>query len=317
MDSVLYFGVLADWEELPKFLLQLYKRGDVMKMLFCNIGWMDRYKGKDGDSIYGGGSFNENNIGSGAWNFSPAGDNVYGYVHPNGQIRIENIGGDDTEESISGVTVVWTAPHENGGTWVVGWYRNATVYRQPQKNGQLDYYVMASFNDATLLPPNERNCEIPRGKGGMGQSNVWYANSPEGKETIAAVNRLIAKDILDRSPDVDADSIIAGKEGSLRFALHLRRERNQKLVKAKREEVRRKTGKLSCEVCGFDFAKVYNEVGEGFCEVHHLTPLAQADGEGETTLDDLAIVCSNCHRMLHRGKPIFTIEELQSRLRRP
>ena len=152
----------------------------------------------------------------------------------------------------------------------------------------------------------------------MGQSNVWYANSPEGKETIAAVNRLIAKDILDNLPDVDADSMaIAGKEGKPRLVSHLSRERNQKLVKAKKEYALRKTGKLSCEVCGFDFAKVYDEVGEGFCEVHHLTPLAQADGEGETTLEDLAIVCSNCHRMLHRGKPIFTIEELQSRLRRP
>ena len=299
-----------------------------MKMLFCNIGWMNRYKGKDGDPIYGGGSFNEDNTGSGVCNFSRAGDSVYGYVHPNGQIRIENIGGDDTEESISGVTVVWTAPRKDVGTVVVGWYRNAKVYRQSQeipehaeyhrKNGVSHYCITASFDDATLLPPSERNCEIPRGKGGMGQSNVWYANSPEGKETIAAVNRLIAKDILDNLPDVDADSMaIAGKEGKPRLVSHLSRERNQKLVKAKKEYALRKTGKLSCEVCGFDFAKVYDEVGEGFCEVHHLTPLAQADGEGETTLDDLAIVCSNCHRMLHRGKPIFTIEELQSMLRRP
>ena len=298
-----------------------------MKMLFCNIGWMDLYDGIDGDSIRGGGSFNEDNIGHEVCNFSRARGHVYGYVKSNGQIRIENIEGGDTGESISGVTVVWTARHEDGGTWVVGWYRNATVYRQyqeipehaecHQKNGVSIYCITASFNDATLLPPSERNCKIPRGKGGMGQSNVWYADSPKGKETIAAVNRLIAKDILDRSPDVDADStIIAGKEGSLRFALHLRRERNQKLVKAKREEVRRKTGKLSCEVCCFDFAKVYDEVGEGFCEVHHLTPLAQADGEVKTKLKDLAIVCSNCHRMLHRGKPIFTIEKLKSMLRR-
>ena len=43
-----------------------------MKMLFCNIGWMNRYKGKDGDPIYGGGSFNEDNTGSGVCNFSRA-----------------------------------------------------------------------------------------------------------------------------------------------------------------------------------------------------------------------------------------------------
>ena len=299
-----------------------------MKMLFCNIGWMDLYDGIYGDSIRGGGSFNEDNTGSGVCNFSPAGDSVYGYVHPNGQIRIENIGGDDTEESISGVTVVWTAPRKDVGTVVVGWYRNAKVYRQSQeipehaeyhrKNGVSHYCITASFNDATLLPPNERNCKIPRGKGGMGQSNVWYANSPEGKETIATVNRLIVKNILDSLPDGDADSTVtSGKEGNLRLVLHLRRERNQKLVEAKKKDAWRKTGKLSCEVCGFDFAKVYGKIGEKFCEVHHLKSFSQVDGERETKLEDLAIVCPNCHRMLHRGKPIFTIEELQSRLRHP
>ena len=303
-----------------------------MKMLFCNIGWMDLYDGIYGDRIYGGGAFNKKNIGHEVCNFSRAHGCVYGYVRPPGkekkggkEIGIKRLGVGKEAKSISGVTVVWTALRKDVGPVVVGWYRNATVYRKLQpmpenaerhkKNGLMSYRITASFNDATLLPPSERNCKIPRAKdekGGMGQSNIWYADSPKGKETIVAVNRLIVKNILDKLPDIDA-----GKEGKPRLVLHLSRERNQKLVKAKKEYALRTNRKLSCEVCGFDFAKVYDEVGEGFCEVHHLTPLAQADGEGETTLEDLAIVCSNCHRMLHRGKPIFTIEELQSRLRRP
>ena len=303
-----------------------------MKMLFCNIGWMDLYDGIYGDSIRGGGSYNKKNVGHEVCNFSRARGHVYGYVRVPGEIGIKKLGAGEGAESISGVTVVWTALRKDVGPVVVGWYRNATVYRELQpmpenaerhkKNGLMSYRITASFNDATLLPPSERNCKIPRAKdekGGMGQSNIWYADSPKGKETIANVNRLIAKKILKRTisdlPDVDVDSMaIAGKEGKLRLVSHMSRERDQKLVKAKKEYALRTSRKLSCEVCGFDFAKVYDEVGEGFCEVHHLTPLAQADGEGETTLEDLAIVCSNCHRMLHRGKPIFTIEELKSML---
>jgi len=47
---------------------------------------------------------------------------------------------------------------------------------------------------------------------------------------------------------------------------------------------------------------VYGELGAGFAEVlHHLRPLAEMDGPVETMLDDPAVVCVNCHRMLHLG----------------
>ncbi len=68
-----------------------------------------------------------------------------------------------------------------------------------------------------------------------------------------------------------------------------------------------------CQVCDLAFEERYGELGEGFIEVHHLKPLA--DYEGEVTVDprdDMAVVCSNCHRMLHRGpKGPLTVEELR------
>ena len=287
---------------------------------------MNEYVGSDGDPIRGGGAFNEENVGHEVCNFSSVQGRVYGYVQSKGRIKIERLGVDKKAESVSGVTVVWTAPapHQTKEAVVVGWYRNATVYRELQqipedakwhkKNGVPHYRITALFNDVMLLLPNERDCVIPRGqKHFMGQRNIWYAHKPENKKVVTDVAALIEGKRLGDWRDVDAD--LTGKEGNPRFALHLSRERDQKLVKAKREEVRRKTGKLSCEVCGFDFAEVYAEVGEGFCEVHHITPLAEVDGEVETKLEDLAIVCSNCHRMLHRGKPNFSIDKLKSKLR--
>ncbi|GAA6135735.1 hypothetical protein NBRC116188_25250 [Oceaniserpentilla sp. 4NH20-0058] len=291
-----------------------------MKILFCNIGWMQKYNGIKGDSIERGGSYNKNEIGHEVCNFSAIRGNVYGYVQPTGQIKIEKLGAEKEDEYISGVTVVWTAGPETGGTAVVGWYKNATVYREYQAlptqtklqndNGVNGYRVIALASDATLLPPEERTLLIPRAvKGGIGQSNVWYADSPESKKHVARALKLIDKGFLDELPDVDR--YLSGQEGNPRLVTHLKRERNPALVKAKKKEVLKKSGKLCCEVCTFDFKKTYGEFGEGFCEVHHLKQLSKADGIVETELKDLAVVCSNCHRIIHKKNPMLTIEQLR------
>ena len=68
---------------------------------------------------------------------------------------------------------------------------------------------------------------------------------------------------------------------------------------------------LKCEVCGFDFEKVYGKLGTGYIEVHHTKPVSE--GERLTDLNnDLVMLCANCHRMIHRGKAhMLTVEELK------
>ncbi len=99
-------------------------------------------------------------------------------------------------------------------------------------------------------------------------------------------------------------------EGRILSKLHRKRERNSRLVRRKKLAAIRTTGRLLCEVCDFDFAAVYGALGDGFAECHHLTPLAELDGTGLTRLSDLAIVCANCHRMLHR-RPGHAVEQLR------
>lgn len=69
----------------------------------------------------------------------------------------------------------------------------------------------------------------------------------------------------------------------------------------------------SCCVCGFNFAKMYGILGEGFIHVHHLRPISEI---GETyNIDpttDLRPVCPNCHAMLHKSNPPLTIEQLKN-----
>ena len=116
---------------------------------------------------------------------------------------------------------------------------------------------------------------------------------------LSALNPAIRNEILNLPDDIDDDARV--KEGGLLYRYHLSRERNTNIVKKKKEKVFKLYGKLECELCSFDFKKIYGEVGHGFIECHHKKPLYTLIEETETTLDDLMLVCSNCHRMLHRG----------------
>lgn len=100
-------------------------------------------------------------------------------------------------------------------------------------------------------------------------------------------------------------------EGALVKVMANKYERNQK---ARRECVAKKG--YQCLVCGRDFEATYGEIGKNFIHVHHLTPISSIGKEYQLNVDtDLAPVCPNCHYMLHRKDPPYTIEELREILR--
>jgi len=68
----------------------------------------------------------------------------------------------------------------------------------------------------------------------------------------------------------------------------------------------------SCAVCGLDFGEEYGDIGDGYIHVHHVIPLPELDED--YVLDprrDLVPVCPNCHAMLHRRNPPYTVEDLR------
>lgn len=74
-----------------------------------------------------------------------------------------------------------------------------------------------------------------------------------------------------------------------------------------------------CSICGFDFEKIYGELGKGFIHVHHIVPIHTIGKGYEVNPEkDLIPVCPNCHAMLHRGKNANarTIEDLKSLLKK-
>jgi hypothetical protein len=108
----------------------------------------------------------------------------------------------------------------------------------------------------------------------------------------------------DGSEDQEMPADLIGLEGELQLRMIKHRRREEKLRTAKiADAINRGNGRLACEVpgCGFDFASAYGDLGEGYAQVHHLRPLAEYARREETRLEDLAIVCANCHAMIHRG----------------
>lgn len=158
--------------------------------------------------------------------------------------------------------------------------------------------------------------------GAKAEEEVWkeFANDPIRCERVA--NAIIASlddtesYILPSDEDID-DGFEDAPEGRLLTRRHLTRERNRKLVEKKKAQIRKKNGKLRCEVCDFDFDERYGERGLGFIECHHTKPLATLAEGHKTRISDLALVCANCHRMIHRAKPWLTIDEVKAILRVP
>ncbi|MBT0726788.1 hypothetical protein HGT73_05225 [Rosenbergiella australiborealis] len=117
-------------------------------------------------------------------------------------------------------------------------------------------------------------------------------------------------------PDEPTDDAISSShhasEGRPIYRVHKSRERNAKLIKIKKDKVIKETGTLACEVCNFDFSKAYGKTGSGFAECHHINPLNLRDENETTTVNDLAILCANCHRMIHRKRAWLSVDELKS-----
>jgi 5-methylcytosine-specific restriction protein A len=87
-----------------------------------------------------------------------------------------------------------------------------------------------------------------------------------------------------------------------KMRIHLHAERNQKLAR----EAKKIHG-YTCQVCGINFEDMYGLLGKNYIEAHHLTPFSELPENEVVNLSpekDFAVICSNCHSMLHRkGAP--------------
>ena len=144
------------------------------------------------------------------------------------------------------------------------------------------------------------------------QNNIQLLNNFAIKIKTVSSSSITSK--LNRITDEEEDEVDGVKEGRVIYKLHKYRERDSSINKKKKAQALKEKGSLKCEVCNFDFLKKYGELGAGYIECHHKVPLSQLDSEGTTRLADLALVCSNCHRMLHKKIDVLSILDLKKLL---
>ena len=100
-------------------------------------------------------------------------------------------------------------------------------------------------------------------------------------------------------------------EGRASFKKHRSYERNPKVIKKAKSNFWKRHGFYECEACGFRFDKVYGKRGHKFIEGHHIKPVSEMKPGATTSPEDIALLCPNCHRMVHK-KPFITVSELAS-----
>lgn len=112
-------------------------------------------------------------------------------------------------------------------------------------------------------------------------------------------------------PPSEIEEEITGKEGRLLTRLHSYKERDRKFAaKAKKYFRDKNGGRLVCEACGIWPVEIYGEDGERCIEAHHKTPIEQLQPDSVTRVDEMAMVCASCHRMIHTQSPCIPVEKV-------
>ncbi|WP_292959675.1 HNH endonuclease [Novosphingobium sp. UBA1939] len=184
------------------------------------------------------------------------------------------------------------------------------------RNANGVYLKMMNFRrfDPAFLQQGKRGMQ----RGGKLDALVWneFANNRPALKQAATLIRETLDDPLAWAELLQTgDGADEAEEGSVTHRMHKRYERNRQLTERKKAKVFAAEGALRCECCKFDFSKRYGKLGEGYIEAHHKKPVFQMKPGEKTKLDDLALVCANCHRMLHRQINTLTIEDLVSQIR--
>jgi hypothetical protein len=146
----------------------------------------------------------------------------------------------------------------------------------------------------------------PRDDSDWRRQHTWLSEVVEGFEAL--IRPRIAKLPLD-------DDILAGSLLQFRrYKLHRRIERDHRAAKL----VKQHHG-TRCQACDLLFEERYGELGRGFIEAHHLRPLSSLEEGAPVAYDvagDFAVLCSNCHRMIHKTADVSDLEGFRRLVRR-
>jgi len=172
-------------------------------------------------------------------------------------------------------------------------------------------------HDGFQFPAKFLICRAHAHVDGKEWPNVFHGGAEANNFLIARKFEIYNLDTRERvgvEPEIeDEESTFA--EGRAKYQLHRSLERDAKISRLAKQRRLRSMRQLACDVCGFNVEARYGPLGVGYIEAHHTIPVCQLKGKRKTKLEEIALVCSNCHRMLHKARPWLSISQLQSELK--
>lgn len=290
-----------------------------MPVILCRVVWADTYQDRN-EKIYAAKMSNPHLHSSAneRLNFANEGGYVYGFVERNGsRIALEQLGAAKNDSEINGVTVIWFAvPREDNRPRIVGWYENATAYRDAKDpvrgspRNKWQYSFKAKYENAHLVPVSQRFLlEVPakrhrRDRGYIGEKFWFYPESSPNYANFLETFQLMAAG--GTTPKVRAPEEQAAYEEGRRYLVEVMiSARNPQLAATAKAKY-----KFSCQACGFNFKKFYGIIGDSFAEAHHRTAISL--GTRTNTIRDIDVLCANCHRMVHKENPPITLDRLRN-----
>lgn len=270
-------------------------------VLVVLIGWAKRYDGTE--AIVGGHAFLKDN--------PEDNGELQAFVRqPNGLFRC-GVGKGAISETKPDVMFVARNP-ESKRVEAVAVYSACMMSSEDESS-----WHTAQTTRAVCIPFGRRPVCVgwPAGQGMRRWARRVDSHGAEHPGLLSTYRKSMVMDQTVTEPEDDQfDPELSAFEGSLKTMFVRHRKREAKLRAAKiRQALTAGRGHLACEVpnCGFDFLKRYGELGRNFAVVHHRRPLRWVPKKGsKTSLDDLAIVCANCHQMIHRDGGCRELSEL-------
>lgn len=283
--------------------------------------------GSNGEGRY----LQENGFGHEDWNFNPAlsiKGNLYGYVYYNPSEKKQN-------ETFN----IAFASYTNRAWYVVGFYLNSNYVNNPPidesvlQQKSFDILQLGKSLGNTWRKKNQ--AQIMKILKAEAEYLHWKVKSTDiirlpqpveiPKSLFNSKNYRIVrptdlnkkkfdqiyKYAISNSNKEDKGEEYEFPEGQEKERLHKFKERNPTVIAIAKRNFLSKHGKLFCQVCNFDFEEKYGELGAGFIEAHHTLPLSQLTDKSKTKPSDIAMVCSNCHRMLHTNRPWLIMSKLK------
>ena len=196
-----------------------------------------------------------------------------------------------------------------------------SVHYQSIKNARSDHFlysyidvVLAGFDriNPKSIQPSIQQVFLDAGlRKNYSTENYIYGFAKEIRRRLGLSERPFISSgemLRDTSAEAQCETGRPLTEGALLQVFVDKRERNAEAVQRCKELLG-----VQCVCCGFDFERFYGPLGAGFIHVHHLYPISNSTTIYEIDpAKDLVPLCPNCHAMVHRGKTLLTISELQN-----